>query len=84
MARARKMGFGVIEKLGYFRMTRTTLDGVRGYYCWMNNRLSDGMEAIIKSYGNTRLSYGKLGCNKSDTYRVIFVGERCFPKSARA
>ena len=82
--RAKRIPFNVIADLGYYKFAKGTCAGIRGYFYWMERELSDGMRALVESYGNTRCMIGSCGYAPEIKRRVVFVGDKCFPKSARA
>ena len=67
-----------IADYGFYKAIRTTVDGVRGFFYYIDKKLTDEDKEHILSFKNTKLFYAQSQYAPEQKSNVVFCGDKCF------
>ena len=76
--RKQKIPFNLVADLGYYKFSRFTVDGVKGYLYFMCDKLTNDVKEKVLKYNNTKLFISVCQFAPEIKHNCIFVGDKCF------
>ena len=75
--RTKKMSLYDVAKLGYYKFKKGKLNGVNGFFYWLENELTKEQEKQIREFKNVEFFISRPEYAPEIKKRVLFVGDRC-------
>lgn len=67
-----------VAKLGYYKFKKGKLNGVNGFYYWLEKELTKEQKTQIKEFKNVQILFSRSEFAPEQLRSVLFVGDRCF------